>query len=106
VPHNASDPVQVAEKEKAAARVRKQELEDIKYLVKTPAGLRYFRKLLERGMVFTTTFTGNSKTFFNEGARNLALGILADVSEAAPEEIVKLILRTDSKDEEKENARS
>lgn len=104
--HNAADPKQIGEKENAASRERKQELEDVRYLVKTPAGLRYFRKLLERGMVFTTTFTGNSRTFFNEGGRNLALGVLADVTEAAPEEVVNLMVRTDSEDEEKENARA
>ena len=106
MPHNASDPKQVKDKADAALRARKQELDDVRYLIKTPAGLRYFRKLLGRGSVFTTTFTGNSRTFFNEGARNLALGILADVSEAAPEAIADLMVRADTEKEEKENARA
>ena len=67
MPHNASDPSQVKEKEDAAARERKQELEDVAYLIKTPPGLRYFRKLLERGSVFTTTFTGNSRRSLRKG---------------------------------------
>jgi hypothetical protein len=103
--HNASDPKQVKDRADKANRDRKQELEDVRYLVKTPAGKRYFRKILERGSVFTTTFTGNSRTFFNEGMRNLALGILADVSEAAPEAITELMIRNDTEEEEKENAR-
>lgn len=105
MPHNASDPKQVKSKAEAATRERKQELEDIRYLIKTPAGLRYFRRLLARGSVFTTTFTGNSRTFFNEGARNLALSILADVSEAAPDMIAGLMVCVDTKEEEKQNAR-
>lgn len=106
MPHNAADPKQVKEKLDAASRARKQELEDVAYLIKTPPGMRYFRKLLERGSVFTTTFTGNSQTFFKEGMRNLALGILADVSEAAPEMIAELMVRATSEEEEKENARA
>lgn len=105
MPHNAADPKQVAEKEQRANRARKQVLDDVRYLIKTPPGMRYFRGLLERGSVFQTTFTGNSHTFFKEGMRNLALSVLADVSEAAPEEIVNLMVRSDTEEEEKENAR-
>lgn len=103
--HNAGDPEQVKRREDAALRERRQELEDVRYIVSTPPGKRYFRKLLERGSVFATTFTGNSQTFFKEGMRNMALGILADVSEAAPEMIVDLMIRKDTEDEEEENAR-
>ena len=40
----------------------------------------------------TTTFTGNSHTFFLEGHRNLALKFFGDIVEAAPDKLVSLIV--------------
>lgn len=78
------------EKKKAKER-RLQELEDVKFILGTPQGVRFFRRLLESGRVFQTTFTGNSQTFFLEGHRNLALEFLADVVEATPDKITELM---------------
>jgi hypothetical protein len=83
------------------ARVkREQRLDDIRELLKIPAGRRFFKQFFDDGMVFRTTFTGNSQTFFNEGHRNLALKYLHDVAEASPESISSLIVnnKTESLD--------
>lgn len=52
---------------------------DVQAIMRTPAGRRYVNHLLEFGGVNRTSFTGNSTTFFNEGARNFALKITGDV---------------------------
>ena len=41
------------------------------------SGRLVLNDLLSRTSVFTTTFTGNSKTFFLEGSRNVGLQILS-----------------------------
>ena len=71
---------------------RDQELEDIKQILDTPQGVRFFRRLFSTGSMFSTTFTGNSKTFFLEGQRNIALRFFNDVCEAAPEKISDVII--------------
>lgn len=62
---------------------RNKELEDIRSILKTPAGRRYFwRKMGEFG-IFRNSFTPNSsQTSFNEGLRNAGLSLLIDMNEA------------------------
>lgn len=76
---------------------REQRLDDIREILKLPAGKRFFKRFFDDGMVFRTTFTGNSHTFFNEGHRNLALRYLHDVAEASPESIPGLIINDQKK---------
>lgn len=88
----ASDEKQVKDKAKKFKNTREQELEDVKDILKNPAGVRFFKRIMTEGSVFTTTFTGNSQTFFKEGARNLALKFLGDVAEAAPNKFTEIIM--------------
>lgn len=69
-------------------KVRKYEDEqlklDVQAILETPAGRRYMNHLMEFCGRSRTSFTGNSTTFFNEGARNIALKIEADARSHAP----------------------
>lgn len=78
--------------EKKRKESRDQELADIKSIIETEHGLRFFRRLLAEGSVFSTTFRGNSQSFFLEGHRNLALKFLNDIQVAAPHRIEKLMV--------------
>lgn len=91
--YNSADEGQVADHEKRIELKRLQELEDIRDLVGTPAGMRFFRRFMEDGKIFSTSFTGNSATYFNEGARNLTLKYFNDIVEVAPEQIVNLMYK-------------
>ena len=97
--HNAADPVSVMDEEKRAKNTREQELVDIKEIINRPEGLRFFRRLMEKGMVFGTTFTGNSRGMFLEGHRNLALLFFNDIAEAAPNKIADLLIAKEEKRE-------
>lgn len=73
---------------------RKQELEDVKTILKTDAGFRFFKRLFENTSVFSTTFKNSSElTAFCEGQRNIGLQFFNDVCEAAPEKIAGLLIR-------------
>ena len=90
--HNAADEDQVELAAENAEMARQQELEDVKTLMDTAAGERFFRRLLAVGGVFNSSFTGNSKTYFLEGHRNMALIFLTDLLEATPDKVAGLIV--------------
>lgn len=92
--YNAADPKQIKEKREESELKQEQHLQDIRKILKTPEGIRVFSRILERGRMFSTSFTGNSATFFNEGARNLALQIFSEICEASPDKIASIILNT------------
>jgi len=98
VVHNASDENAVKSKEQKEKNERAQELEDIKLLIETAPGLRFFKRLIVEGRVFQTTFTGNSQTFFLEGHRNLALKFFSDIADAAPHKVAELMINKETED--------
>ena len=72
-----------------AAGERKAALEardknDLKTLMATPQGRRFFWGFLNAAGLYRTSFTGDAATsFFNEGRRNLGLTLQAKLLEAA-----------------------
>jgi hypothetical protein len=91
--YNAADERELAEAEKLRVITQEQDKKDLRLLLSMPEGLRFFRKLFEEGKIFSTTFTGNSQTFFLEGHRNFALKIFHDCVEACPEVVPGLIIK-------------
>lgn len=85
----------IAEGEKTE---RHLELEDIRAVVKTEAGVNFLRRVLEFGGLYRTSFTGNSSTFLNEGRRQVALFIFDEIGEASPERLKKLVIINNKED--------
>jgi hypothetical protein len=71
---------------------RKQEILDLQEILKTDAGMRFFKKLFERGYMYSSTFTGNSRGYFLEGKRMVCLELLHDIAIAAPEKVSSLMV--------------
>lgn len=70
---------------------RKQELDQIKWLMSHKPGRAIVWRLLDRAGVYRTSFSPNgSQTFFNEGQRNIGLFLLAEVDEACPERVAEM----------------
>ena len=93
--HNASDPKQVKEREDAARNKRQTEINDVKAIMSMPQGVRFIRRLMDKGFIFRTTFTGNSEGMYREGWRAFALMVLEDVRVATPEKITELMIKTE-----------
>lgn len=89
--HNASDEQKVKDADKKNKNERDTELADIKDILSRPSGTRFFKRLLKEGHMFSTTFTGNSQSFFLEGHRNFMLKYFGDVCEACPEKVAQLV---------------
>jgi hypothetical protein len=70
---------------------RRSQLDDMRAVLATVAGRRVFNRILARAHVYSTTFTGNSSSFFNEGMRSLGLQILADIQVADFESYLKML---------------
>ena len=75
--------VKQAAKDEKLARIR--EIEDVVAVMETESGRRLVWRLLCRAGVFTSSFTGNSTTFFNEGRRDQGLFLLSEIMEACDE---------------------
>ena len=98
--YDASNPVDVMDAEQKVKNERDQELADIKAIINSPEGLRFFRRLMEDGMMFTTTWTGNSRGMFLEGHRNLVLKYFGDITEVAPNKIAELLTKEEEREAE------
>lgn len=82
---NAADEEQVKKAGEREKRGRDQDLSDLRRILEADHGRRFIWKTLVHCGIFTSSFTGNNTTFFNEGRRDVGLKILADVMEAKPE---------------------
>ena len=74
----------VASHKRLQEQARQSKLSDLRVVLDTASGRNIIWDILEKGMIFRTTYTGNSKSFFNEGKRSLALQIMNDVLEVMP----------------------
>jgi hypothetical protein len=70
-------------------RKREQELEDLKKVLKTPEGERVLWRIIKKTKFLDSSWTGNSTTFFNEGMREVGRILLAEITEAAPDQLGK-----------------
>jgi len=80
--------------------------EAYRFVFRTQQGKVVLDDILKKAMLWVTTFTGNSQTYFNEGKRDLGLYILKMTNTADPNIIIQLMseklelkLRQDGKDE-------
>jgi hypothetical protein len=61
------------ENEKLQKELTKQNVNDLNHLLSTTEGRRFIMWLFKLCGQESTSFTGNSQTYFNEGMRNVAL---------------------------------
>ena len=104
VVQNAASARQVRKGSKKEQQLRLQELADVRWVLSTTQGRRFFWRYLSDCGVFTTSFTGNSTTFYNEGMRNVGLKLMADVQEAQPEAYLQMVKEHQATDEAEDAA--
>jgi hypothetical protein len=64
---------------------------DFKWLMADKRGRRIVHAMLAETGLYQTSFTGNSETFFREGARNVGLKLLAKVEALTPDNYIKML---------------
>lgn len=60
--------------------INRRDREALTELLSTKSGRWFLMRLLDATKVNSICFTGNSKTFYNEGRRDVGLSILADIA--------------------------
>lgn len=82
------DPLDIRAQERAIADRKEkqrltseQEVADFKWLMSDKRGRRIVWRLLEQTGLYRSSFTGNSETFFREGARNVGLHYVGLINE-------------------------
>jgi hypothetical protein len=80
-----------ADQEQAMKVARDQEKADFAWLMSDKRGRRFMWRMLEVTGVYRSSFTGNSETFFREGARNVGLKLMADIHDYAPESYLLML---------------
>lgn len=98
-PYDASNPQEIEKHQKKLDLQRENELNDLRFILKSVQGRRVFKRILEQGRLFQTTFTGNSRGMFLEGRRDLALFILAEGAVASPSEMASVLINMQEKKE-------
>lgn len=79
------DNERVIRRKESLDKIRERErLEGLARILATPDGRKLHWDIFKRCHMFETSFTGNNTTFFNEGERNVALRLLADIMQIAP----------------------
>ncbi len=78
--------------EHTAREIRKLELGDLKWLMANVQGRRIVWRLLDRAGIYRTSFNhSGSLMAFTEGKREMGLFLLAEISDASPNGLLKLI---------------
>ena len=91
---NATDTKQLGEAKLKERDQEKLVLEDMAWVMGEPRGRRFMAWLIAQTGMDKLSFTGNSETFFREGARNIGLMLKAKIDEAAPEMYIKMLNET------------
>lgn len=84
-PYIHDDPEAIKDAKGKAKALLLQQKEDIIALMAIPAFRRFVWVLLESTHIFSTSFTGNSETFFKEGERNVGLKVFLRLQESDPD---------------------
>jgi len=81
-----------AQRKKQDEQRRKVFVEDLRWLMGGgPRGRRIVHFILSMCGVWRTSFTGNSETFFREGARNVGLALLHPITAHCPDDMALML---------------
>lgn len=91
---NAADKEQVAEAKRKDRDTEKTVLDDISWLMGEPRGRRFMAWFLAQCGMDKLSWTGNSETFFREGARNMGIMLKSKIDGVAPDMYIKMLVET------------
>lgn len=88
---NAADIQQVREAEKKIKFNRRQELDDIKFLLSTIQGRRFFWRLMSHCRVFESIWHPSALIHHNSGVQDVGHFIQAEIIESDPDAYVRMM---------------
>lgn len=79
--------------DRAKLLAQQQEEDDVRWLLSDPRGRRLVWGWLSEGGIFRSTYTGEALSgAFNEGQRNAAIKLHAQVMHHAPEQFIRMLV--------------
>jgi hypothetical protein len=96
---NAADPAKLQDQDRRRKVAEKQEDLDFVWLLDQAAGRRVLWRILGWCGVFTTSFTGNQVTYFNEGKRQIGLDLIGLISKLKPSALVQMMEESKKREE-------
>lgn len=94
---NAADEAQVAEAGKRAKFDRKQELEDVRFILDSKQGRRFLWRLLSHCKVFESIWEPSAKIHHNSGRQDVGHFLMAEVVAANEDALLQMM--KEAKDE-------
>ena len=91
-PYDAGDVGQVQKRKTKAQIYKEQNNEDLKNILSSAGGRRFLWKMLEECGVYKISFTGDDRTIFNEGKRQIGLRLIEDIFDASPNSYAEMRL--------------
>lgn len=82
---NAADPAQVAEAKKKESFSRRDELDDIRFVLSYKQGRRLLWRLLKHCNVFGSVWHPSALIHHNSGKQDVGHFVMAEITEANPE---------------------
>lgn len=96
---NAADGQQVKDADRKIRYGRKQELSDVRNILENDYGRRFVWRYLGMCRVFESSWAPSAAIHFYEGQRDIGLKILADVTEADDEALIRMMREAKERDE-------
>lgn len=88
---NAADPAQVADGKKKESLSRRDELDDIRFILSTKNGRRVLWRLLTHCNVFGSVWHPSALIHHNSGRQDVGHFIMAEITEASPDAFLTMM---------------
>jgi hypothetical protein len=88
---NASDREQIRDAKRDVRTREQRERADVADLLKTPAGRRWFWRMLKHCKVFETVFESSARIYYNAGIQDVGHFVLDQITDASPEAFLEMI---------------
>jgi hypothetical protein len=95
--YNASDPKMIKDQKLYNDLAKNQDQQDLKKILSTSEGKRFFRKMFSECRIFGLSFSLEGKTDLNEGIKYVALRYLNEICEIYPEVLPEILIKIEDK---------
>ncbi len=89
---NVADEEQIKAAKKKERRKDQQEIEDVKEILRTKPGRRFFWRYMAKCNVFSSVRGPSPNIYFQEGFRQVGLDIMSDIINANPNALIEMMV--------------
>lgn len=87
---NASDPKQVKKAETKERLGQRQQDDDLRWVMSTPAGRRFLWSMMSDCKTFAPVWESSARIHYNAGQQDIGMGIFRNIMRLEPETFLKM----------------